>query len=164
MSMGIIWMLSTPRTIKVSDITVTAYGFPSEARIKPFMRNLSEMIDVDSREGEAPAEREGSSARRKSIPSGMPDTTPLAGKHALPGWSPGGSRATPGYETALRQPRTPGIRVRLAAERMSEASNGRVGREELASDDGRTKCPDRGAIEWTARLTLEHTTALHDLE
>src|SRR3954449_9907918 len=78
------------------------------------------------------------------IPSGMPDTTPLAGKHALPGWSPGGSRATPGYETALRQPRTPGIRVRLAAERMSEASNGRAGREELASDDGRTKCPDRG--------------------
>src|SRR4051812_14501064 len=93
------------------------------------------------------------------IPPGVPDTTPLAGKHALPGWSSGGSPATPGYKASWRKPRTPGIRVRLAAERMSETSNGRAGREDLPSDDGQTKGLVRGAIEWTAWLTPEHSTA-----
>ena len=36
-SIGIKKMLSDPRTINVSDMTVTAYGLPSDARINPFI-------------------------------------------------------------------------------------------------------------------------------
>src|SRR4051794_21295184 len=82
MSTGIIWMLSTPSTIKVSDMTVTAYGFPSEARIRPFMRNLSRMIEDDQARGSIGDGMIGPVSLRATCPDGFRRYDRAAGRLA----------------------------------------------------------------------------------
>src|SRR5437868_8675006 len=45
MSIGILGTDSTPSTMIVSENTSTAYGLPSEARIKPFIDSTSPAFD-----------------------------------------------------------------------------------------------------------------------